>query len=171
MPDGCTILLPVPPEALARLRTAERRQRTETKARGLPAEAVSVEGLLLLQRNLCGCKCGAPLDFEAAWSAKDTPPGYPVIAHRIARGSRGGHVVGNVFIDRHACNKRDAGPDTSGAASVKRFTPDFSRKDEPELVETRPSRSPSTWQRKPDGYVSKLSKKHRDQVKARMERT
>jgi hypothetical protein len=64
----------------------------------------------------------------------------------LARGSKGGHVVGNVFIDRHACNKRDAGPDTSGAASVKRFTPDFSRKDEPQLVETRRSEHPKRWQ-------------------------
>jgi hypothetical protein len=146
MADGCVITLAVPPEALARLRTAERRQRAETKARGLPAEPVSVEGLLLLQRNLCGCKCGEPLDFAAVWTPKDTPPGFPVIAHRLARGSKGGHVVGNVFIDRFACNKRDAGPDTSGAASVKRFTPDFSRKDEPQLVETRRSEAPSKWQ-------------------------
>lgn len=168
MADGCVITLAVPPEALARLRKAEQRQRAETKARGLPAEPVSVEGLLLLARNLCGCGCKQPLDFAAVWTPKDTPPGFPVIAHRLARGSKGGHVVGNVFIDRFACNKRDAGPDTSGAASVKRFTPNWSAKDEPQLVETRRSEAPSKWSRKPDNYVSPLSKKHRDQVKARM---
>lgn len=138
MPDGLsTITLAIHPEALKRLKEAEARQRNETKARGLPAEAVSVEGKLLLQRFLCGCGCGEPLDFNAEWMPKDTPPGYPVIAHRLARGSRGGHVVGNVFIDRWACNKRDASPDTSGAASVKRHTPDFTRK----LLE-RESRNP-----------------------------
>lgn len=123
-----TITLAVPPEALERLRKAEASQRSETKRRGLPAEPVSVEGKLLLQRYLCGCGCGAPLDFASEWKPKDTPPGYPVIAHRLARGSKGGHVVGNVFIDRWACNKRDASPDTSGAASVKRHTPDFTKK-------------------------------------------
>jgi len=38
MPDGSSITLPIPPEALARLRTAERRQRKETKQGGLTAE-------------------------------------------------------------------------------------------------------------------------------------
>lgn len=118
----------VPPEALARLKRAESRQRNETKRRGLKAEPVSVDGLLLLQHNLCGCKCGDPLDFISKWDEKSPPPGYPVIAHRLARGSLGEHTPKNVSIDRWACNKRDASPDTSGAASVKRFKPDMTRK-------------------------------------------
>lgn len=128
MADGSTIFLPVPPEALARLKAAEQRQRAETKKRGLTAVPVSVEGLLLIQKFLCGCGCGLPLDFEAKYDPKHTPEGYPIIAHRLARGSRGEHTPRNVSIDRDACNKRDAGPDTSGAASVKRFTPDMQRK-------------------------------------------
>lgn len=151
MSEGSTITLAIPPEALERLKEAEARQRAETKRRGLPAEPVSVEGKLLLQTRkgviLCGCDCGLPLDFNAEWSPKDTPPGFPVIAHRLSRGSRGGHVVGNVFIDRHACNKRDAGPDTTGAASVKRHTPDFTKR----LLE-RESRDPNAWQ-KPAGKI------------------
>lgn len=118
-----------PAAALKRLQVAEQRQRAATKERGLEAEPVCVEGLLLLQRNLCGCKCGDPLDFETPWDEKAPPPGYPVIAHRLARGSRGGHVVGNVFVDRWACNSRDAKPDTTGAASVKRFAVDWSAKE------------------------------------------
>lgn len=167
MADGSSITLPIPPDALARLRTAERRQRKETLDRGLTAVPVSVEGLCLLQMSerkiLCGCGCGLPLDFEAKYDPKDTPPGYPVIAHRLARGSRGEHTPRNVSIDRDACNKRDAGPDTSGAASVKRFTPDMQRR----LLtpaEDRVSKSPSSWS-KPDGYVSPLSKKFRDRMK------
>jgi hypothetical protein len=151
-PGESIIMLPVPPEALKRLRVAERRQRNETKLRGLLAVPVSVEGLLLLQGFRCGCGCGDPLDFASAWDEKSPPPGYPVIAHRLARGSRGEHTPNNLGIDRHACNKRDAGPDTSGAASVKRFTPDHSKKFEPE-----PERRSATI-RKP--VVSSLSKDH-----------
>lgn len=171
MADGSsTITLPIPPEALARLRTAERRQRNETRKRGLTAVPVSVEGLCLLQMKdrqiLCGCGCGLPLDFEAKYDPKETPPGYPVIAHVLARGSRGEHTPRNVQIHRDACNKRDASADTSGAASVKRFTPDMQRK----LLapaDDRETRAPGSWSNKPDNYVSPLSKKYRDAVKAR----
>lgn len=167
MADGSsTITLPIPPEALARLRTAERRQRKETLDRGLTAVPVSVEGLLLIQKFLCGCGCGLPLDFEAKYDPKDTPPGYPIIAHRLARGSRGEHTPRNVSIDRDACNKRDASADTSGAASVKRFTPDMQRK----LLapaDDRETRAPGSWSNKPDNYVSPLSKKHRGYQKGR----
>lgn len=129
MPDGTsTLLLPVPPEALARLKRAELRQRNETKKRNLTAIPVSVEGLLLIQRFRCGCPCGEELDFASPWDEKSPPPGYPVIAHVLARGSRGEHTPRNVQIHRWACNKRDASPDTSGAASVRRFSPDFTKK-------------------------------------------
>lgn len=154
-----------PQHAIDRLQEREQAQRSETKARNLPAEPICVEGLLLLQRNLCGCGCGEPLDFDAKWSAKDCPPGFPIIAHRLARGSRGGHVVGNVFIDRDACNKRDASADTTGAASVKRFTPNMQAKLLPKS-EDRETRSPDKasgfW--KPKG-PSVLSKAHRNYVK------
>ena len=64
MADGSsTITLPIPPEALARLKAAELRQRNETRKRGLTAVPVSVEGLLLIQKFLCGCGCGLCLSF------------------------------------------------------------------------------------------------------------
>lgn len=157
MADGSsTITFPVPPDALARLKAAEMRQRNETRKRGLTAVPVSVEGLCLLQMKegkiLCGCGCNLPLDFEAKYDAKEPPAGYPVIAHRLARGSRGEHTPRNVSIDRDACNKRDASADTSGAASVKRFTPDYQRRllakadDQPPLpnIKARISKSPGS---------------------------
>ena len=172
MADGSsTITLPIPPEALARLRNAERRQRKETLDRGLTAVPVSVEGLCLLQMKegkiLCGCGCGLPLDFEAKYDPKDTPEGYPIIAHVLARGSRGEHTPLNVQIHRDACNKRDASADTSGAASVKRFTPDMQRR----LLATPEKRDPKTWQTSgkiPRPKVSQLSKAYRDEVKKKM---
>ncbi len=50
------------------------------------------------------------------------------------------------------------------------------RKEKGSQIQSRPfpekrlmrSEAPSKWSRKPDNYVSPLSKKHRDQVKARM---
>lgn len=173
MADGAlsTITLPIPPEALARLKAAEMRQRNETRKRGLTAMPVSVEGLCLLQMSggkvLCGCGCGLPLDFEAKYDPKATPEGYPVIAHRLARGSRGEHTPRNVAIDRDACNKRDASADTSGAASVKRFTPDMQRR----LLATPEQRDPKTWQtagKIARPKVSQLSKAYRDEVKKKM---
>lgn len=170
MADGCsTITFPVPPEALARLKAAEMRQRNETRKRGLTAVPVSVEGLCLLQMKdkviCCGCPCGEPLDFTTPWDDKNPPLSYPVIAHVLARGSRGEHTPRNVQIHRWACNKRDASADTSGAASVKRFTPDYQRRllakadDQPPLpnIKARISKSPGSIT---SGGVSVLSKKH-----------
>lgn len=132
MADGSTtIQLPISAEALARLKRAEVRQRHETKKRGLTAVPVSIEGLLLIQRFRCGCPCGEMLDFVTPWDEAKPPESYPVIAHVLARGSRGDHTPRNVQIHRWICNKRDAGPDTSGAASVKRHTPDLTRKESP----------------------------------------
>lgn len=154
------------PDALARLEKAEKRQRAETKKRGLEARPVSVLGLWLLQAGLCGCGCDLPLNPDASWDEKNPPDDYIVIAHVLARGSRGTHDRKNVELWRHACNKRDASADTSGAASVKRFTPDMQRK----LLapaDDRETRAPGSWSNKPDNYVSPLSKKYRDAVKAR----
>ena len=110
------------PAAWARLEAAEARQRAETKRRGLPAQPVSVRALWALQAGLCGCGCGNPLDPEAEWrDPANVAPGFVVIAHRLSRGSKGGHIVGNVWLDRWACNSRDAAPDAIGAATMKRF--------------------------------------------------
>lgn len=109
------------PRALRRLQNAEARQRRETLARGLFAEYVDVTEALRALQGRCGCGCGAPLDFETKWDAKNPPPGYPVIAHTLARGSRGEHSRENVSVWRWACNRRAGIRETSEAASVKRF--------------------------------------------------
>lgn len=117
------------PAAWARLEAAEARQRAETKRRGLPATPISVRALWLLQAGLCGCGCGLPLDPEAVFGDPGkVPPAFIVIAHRLSRGSKGGHTVGNVWLDRWACNFRDAAADTAGAATMKRFAPDMKKK-------------------------------------------
>jgi len=154
----------LPVEALERLEKAERRQRRETAKRGLQALPVSVLGLWLLQRGLCGCGCDTPLNPLVEWDEKSPPDDFIVIAHVLARGSRGTHDRKNVELWRHACNKRDAGPDTSGAASVKRFTPDMQRK----LLASTETRDPKKWQRAgkiPQPKVSKLSREYRKSLK------
>ena len=135
------------PEAWARLEAAEARQRAETKRRGLPAQPISVRALWLLQGGLCGCGCGDPLDPEAKWGdPANVAPGFIVIAHRLSRGSRGGHVVGNVWLDRWACNFRDAAPDAAGAATMKRFTPDMKKKRQKALADPPKKAKPkSRW--------------------------
>jgi 5-methylcytosine-specific restriction endonuclease McrA len=158
--DGCVITLPVPPEALARLKEAEARQRNETKKRGLPAEFVSVEGLLLLQRNNCG-KCKQPLDFVVRWNVEKPPARYPVIAHKFLRKRGGGHTPSNVAIWHWGCNHQEAATEKRDTSKGDRMAVNWSAKDEP-LIEARESRSPqkilSAGFRKPPGHVSALSK-------------
>lgn len=113
----------LPPEALKRLKRAEQRQRRETKDRNLKAEAVSVEGLWLLQQGQCGCGCGHDLDVESKWDEAKPPHGYPVIAHVLARGSRGEHTIDNVRLWRWHCNWKRSQTEKGEIASVKRHTP------------------------------------------------
>lgn len=138
------------PEAWARLEAAEARQRAETKRRGLPIQPISVRALWALQGGLCGCGCGLPLDPEATWGDPARPnPSFIVIAHRLSRGSKGGHVVGNVWLDRWACNHRDAAVDTAGAATMKRFAPDLKKKRQ-RVWTTKPTK-PTKGSRWPKG--------------------
>jgi hypothetical protein len=135
----------LPPEAIARLRAAEARQRAETIRRDLPAAYIDVCALWALQRGLCGCGCGEPLDPLAVWSdPARVPPGLIVIAHRLSRGSKGGHVPGNVWLDRWACNHRDAAPDASGAAKMKRFAVDRTKRAAKRWA-PKPKPKPSRW--------------------------
>ena len=133
---------------LARLIAAEKRQRAETKRRGLKAEAVDVVALFEAQGGNCGCGCGYPLDVASAWDAQRPPPGYAVIGHSLARASRGEHTVENVSLWRHACNRLAGHRETGEAASVKRFTP----------VKGRPKKG-SIPQRKDGGWPAKGSQK------------
>lgn len=164
MADGLHSFPRLSPEALKRLQKNERAQASKTKEMGLPVEFVSVEALWLLQRGCCVCpNCNrTPMDPEGTGQEPDAP----VIAHKFFRKRKGGHTIENVRLWRHQCNAAMAAVENSDSAKGDRMAVNWSRKDEP-LIETRTSRSPKTWQRKPDNYVSPLSKKYRDQVKAR----
>ncbi len=105
-------------DVIVRLKKAEARQRRETLARGLRAEFVDVDAIWT---GVCTCGCEQPIDTVSKWNAKNPPAGYPVIAHKLARGSKGEHTRENVEIWRWLCNRSAAGHETSEAASVKRF--------------------------------------------------
>lgn len=132
--------LTLPPDVLSRLRKAEASQRRQTLARDLFAERVDVAGLWERQRGLCGCGCGLPLSVDIKWDAallKVEPSplaGYPVIAHRLARGSKGEHSRENVELWRWQCNREAGLRETSEAASVKRFAPVKGRKRKGRIV-------------------------------------
>lgn len=150
----------LPATSAARLRKAERRQRAETVARGLYAEPVSIDGLWLLQRALCGCGCKKPLDPLAVWDEANPPDGYIVIAHVHARGSRGVHDINNVRLWRHACNVAASHREVSQIAKLKRFTPDLSGKLDPapEPAQEPARRRKGGFQKRPAGVPSPLSK-------------
>lgn len=156
-----------PQHIIDRLQQQERRQRLETRRRGLPCEPINVEGLLLLARNLCTCGCARPLDFESEWNAKHPPPMYPIIAHVFARGAKGGsHTRGVVEIWGHACNAKAAPQEWSDIAKGRRMAVNWSAKDAPEEPRERNGASlvsRSTWQ-KTEG-PSSLSKDHPRYVK------
>lgn len=113
---------PLAYSVLKRLRTAEARQRRETLARGLLAEKVDVAELWERQEGICGCGCRQALDVESKWDWANPPPLYAVIAHTLARGSRGEHTTDNVALWGYLCNARAGRRETSEAASVKRFS-------------------------------------------------
>lgn len=111
--------LDFPEHVLKRLRAAEARQRRETLARDLLALPVDVAAIWT---GYCGCGCGAALDTESKWDAKRPPPLYPVIAHVLARGSKGEHTPENVSIWAWVCNRNAGHREAGEAASVKRFS-------------------------------------------------
>lgn len=146
MTDTSTITLPVPPEALKRLKEAEARQRNETKRQKLPAEVVSIEGLWLLQRGLCGClECAKGEALKLNPEAVHGEPDHIVIMHLFPRGAKGGHTVANVRLGWASHNLSSAHQEWTDIAKGRRMAVNWSRKDEP-LIETRTSRSPKTWQ-------------------------
>ena len=160
MADGSTFLR-LSPEALARLQKNERAQASETKRRGLPVEFVSVEALWLLQRGCCVCpNCNrTPMDPDG----KGQEPDAPVIAHVFLRKRKGGHTIENVRLWRHACNAAMAATEKRDTSKGDRMAVNWSAKDEPELIETRESRSPqkilSAGFRKPPGFKHKWAKR------------
>lgn len=135
------------PEAeRARLIRNEAAQRRETAKRGLPALPCSPEALFMLQRGMCCC--------NECRGAKPLIVGEIVIAHVYFRAGKGspGHVPHNLSLWNDACNRREAGLETSALASGKRMAVKKDRagpKAEP--------RRESGFS-KPAGYVSPLSK-------------
>ena len=125
----------LPEEEKARLKRNEAAQRRETKARGLPAVSVSVEGLWLIQGGCCGCdvcRCKVPL-----------VPGKIVIAHRHFRAGKGspGHMPHNVQLWLEQCNDREAPLETAALAKGKRMAVDLNRsKAGPKRKSSIPSR-------------------------------
>jgi hypothetical protein len=157
------------------MKRIERAAFYKTRKDGQPAAFVNVEAIWLLHGGRCCCDqvrdpgCGGkPMDPEKTGAHPDAP----TLAHVEARRRRlsGSHGPENCRWWRAECNAAMAKIEARDHGVGSRMAVDFSRKDEPqpELVATRMSCAPKGWQKKPDGYVSKLSKKHRDQVKARM---
>lgn len=109
--------LSLPESERKRLIRNEAAQRRETAKRGLPALPISVEGLWLISRGMCTCnECRGlvPLD-----------PATAVIAHVFYRAGKGspGHVPANVSLWNDACNRREAGLETSALGRGRRHTP------------------------------------------------
>lgn len=155
MADGfSTVQLAIPPEALKRLKEAEARQRNETKREKLPAEFVSVEGLWLIQRALCGClECAKGKASPLNPNAVHGDPDHIVIMHIFPRGAKGGHTVANVRLGLASHNLASAHQEWADIAKGRRMAVDFSKK----LLVPE--------ERKPRGSmksraVSKLSKDH-----------
>ena len=159
----------IPPARLALLRKAMKRQQTDTAERGLPAEHIDAEALLILQGYRCKCGCGEPLDLESPWDAENPPPGYPVVAHEFYRRGRNspGHVIGNVWWWKFSCNAREAAKENvargrGNRMAVRRSGEDAEAQDEAGVDRPAVSRvsAPSPKRRKPAGYVSPLRKQH-----------
>lgn len=141
---------------------------------------------LAIRQNLkCGCNCGLPLEpvcidehivpretlpadradhidnralFNVACAKAKTKNDQAVIGHwRRARGDSG---------QAKRRKERDKPLIVSRNTFAKKLAP--APDAEPELMKTRHSRDPRGWQ-KPAGWVSPLSKKYRQQVKARVE--
>ena len=129
-----------------------------------PLTRVQFATLILKQEGRCGCGCGKKLQ-----------PDRIIDEHLVALDFLGTNSLDNRSLWDRDCSKAKTARDLSASAKGKRIrgeTGNTRKKPIPSrgFPKLPESRSPSTWQRKPDGYVSKLSKKHRDQVKARMER-
>lgn len=108
-----------PDDVIDRLRAAEYRQRRLTLRRSLFAEPVDV---LAIWTGYCANPdCGAELDVASPWDAKRPPRRYPVIAHVLARGSKGEHSRDNVAIWCWSCNWVASHREKGEIARVKRF--------------------------------------------------
>ena len=134
----------VPEHERERLRAREAAQRSETRNRGMRVEAVSVEGLWMLQRGMCGCdeRC-APLNPFAKPYADD----QTIIGHIDGRHFTECHTIDSVRLQLASCNRKDAGREATERASRKRA-------EAVRWLKTEPKPKPkSKFKRKMDGSV------------------
>jgi hypothetical protein len=134
---------------------------------------VQILQLAIRQKLLCGCGCGAALEpvcIDEHMVPRETLPA-----------DRCDHIDNRALLNP-PCAKAKTKKDQAVIGHWRRARGDSGqvkrRKEKGSQIQSRPfpemrlsrSEAPSKWSRKPDNYVSPLSKKHRDQVKARMER-
>lgn len=114
-----TSICGIPATELKRLQARERANRRRARDMGKPFEAVSIEGLLLLQDGKCA-KTGKPLIFDPR--DPDREAGKPIIAHEdcLAMKRSPGHVVGNVWLWRNDANQEEARAERSALALGQR---------------------------------------------------
>jgi len=121
----------LPPAELTRLKKREAAQRSQTRAMAkasktrLKVETVSIEGLWLLQRGVCGCdeRCG-PLNPNA----EHGDPDHIVFGHLTARRFGGGHTIRNSALQRADCNQAATKHENNRGRVETKFTPDKTRR-------------------------------------------
>lgn len=104
----------VPESERERLRAREAAQMAETRRRRMRVEPVSIEGLWLLQRGMCGCdeRC-APLNPFARPYADD----QTIIGHIHGRDFTECHTIDSVRLQLASCNRKDAKREATERAS------------------------------------------------------
>jgi hypothetical protein len=93
----------LPLEELARLEKVEVANRARGREMGVPVSPVSIMGLWLIQRQICGClaKCGRPLNPRA----KHGDPDHIVFSHLHPMSAKGGtHDAINCRLCWAECN-------------------------------------------------------------------
>jgi hypothetical protein len=131
----------VPESERERLRAREAAQRSETRNRGMKVEPVSVEGLWMLQRGMCGCdeRC-APLNPFAKPYADD----QTIIGHIDGRHFTECHTIDSVRLQLASCNRKDAGREATERASRKKAAAVRGLKEVVEVDHDRPEQK-SRW--------------------------
>ena len=114
-------------------------------------------------------------DGRCASCAEKVKLGEYAVDHIQALDHLGAHTLDNWQLLCVGCHKLKTAKEVKASAKGRRLRGEscagpkkaIPSRPFPEM-KLRRSEAPSQWSRKPDNYVSPLSKKHRDQVKARM---
>ncbi len=136
-----------------------------------PLTRLQFATLILKQEGRCGCGCGKKLVADRI-----------IDEHLVALDFLGSNDLSNRSLWDRDCSKAKTARDLAAAAKGKRIRGEtcngpkrkiVSRGFQPRLLapaDDRETRAPGSWSNKPDNYVSPLSKKYRDAVKARRQR-